>query len=230
MAELIGSLLVLVGAVFHFSAGLGMLRMPDAYTRMQAGTKASTLGNMLVLAGLAFYHPELEPEAFDRHLFRAYDEPDLLACAGAGRSPQSGFQWRRGQPSTRSAMRVEQARERTHDPARLDCLRDRAVRARVRRLAVHYTERQSLRPLAESYVKLVPQELGAPNVITGILLTYRAFDTLGEVAVLFMVAAGVGLVLGERTPGDASQLGMRTGAPRAGRAKSCRPARKFSFR
>ena len=46
--------------------------------------------------------------------------------------------------------------------------------------------------------KRVPQELGAPNVITGILLTYRGFDTLGEVAVLFMVAAGVGLVLGER--------------------------------
>ena len=34
-----------------------MLRMPDAYTRMQAGTKASTLGNTLILAGLAFYHP-----------------------------------------------------------------------------------------------------------------------------------------------------------------------------
>ncbi len=57
MAELIGSLLVLAGAVFHFSAGLGLLRMPDAYTRIQAGTKASTLGNMLVLVGLAFYHP-----------------------------------------------------------------------------------------------------------------------------------------------------------------------------
>jgi multicomponent Na+:H+ antiporter subunit G len=57
MMELIGSLLVLLGAVFHFSAGLGMLRMPDAYTRMQAGTKASTLGNTLVLAGLAVYHP-----------------------------------------------------------------------------------------------------------------------------------------------------------------------------
>jgi len=63
-------------------------------------------------------------------------------------------------------------------------------------LVIAHNERQSLRPLAESYVKLVPQELGAPNVITGILLTYRAFDTLGEVAVLFMVAAGVGLVLG----------------------------------
>jgi multicomponent Na+:H+ antiporter subunit G len=57
MMELIGSILVLLGAVFHFSAGLGMLRMPDVYTRMQAGTKASTLGNTLLLAGLAFYHP-----------------------------------------------------------------------------------------------------------------------------------------------------------------------------
>lgn len=62
-------------------------------------------------------------------------------------------------------------------------------------IAIGYTEQETLRPLAESYVRLVPQDLGAPNVITGILLTYRAFDTLGEVAVLFMVAAGVGLVL-----------------------------------
>lgn len=57
MGELAGSVLILVGAFFHFSAGVGILRMPDAYTRMQAGTKASTLGNTLVLAGLAFYHP-----------------------------------------------------------------------------------------------------------------------------------------------------------------------------
>jgi multicomponent Na+:H+ antiporter subunit G len=57
VAELVGAILVLIGAFFHFSAGLGMLRMPDAYTRMQAGTKASTLGNTLVVSGLAFYHP-----------------------------------------------------------------------------------------------------------------------------------------------------------------------------
>jgi multicomponent Na+:H+ antiporter subunit G len=55
--ELIGSILILLGAVFLFSAGLGMLRMPDVFTRLQAGTKASTLGNLLVLAGIAFYHP-----------------------------------------------------------------------------------------------------------------------------------------------------------------------------
>jgi multicomponent Na+:H+ antiporter subunit G len=57
MAEMVGSILVLMGAFFLFSAGLGMLRMPDAFTRIQAGTKASTLGNMLVLMGLAFFHP-----------------------------------------------------------------------------------------------------------------------------------------------------------------------------
>jgi multicomponent Na+:H+ antiporter subunit B len=67
-------------------------------------------------------------------------------------------------------------------------------------IAIDYTERHSLPPLAANYVKRVPQELGAPNIITGILLIYRGFDTLGEVAVLFMVAAGVGLVLGERSP------------------------------
>ena len=58
MAEMIGSIIILIGAFFHFSAGLGIFRMPDVYTRMQAGTKASTLGNVLVLLGLAFLHPD----------------------------------------------------------------------------------------------------------------------------------------------------------------------------
>src|SRR5215475_13871074 len=76
-------------------------------------------------------------------------------------------------------------------------------------LVVGYTEQQTVRPLAESYISLVPQELGAPNVITGILLTYRAFDTLGEVAVLFMVAASVGLVLGSERPPRSGPLADR---------------------
>ena len=62
MADMVGSLLILLGAFFHFSAGLGMLRMPDVYTRMQAGTKASTLGNTLVLVGPCLLSPGLDPE------------------------------------------------------------------------------------------------------------------------------------------------------------------------
>lgn len=59
----------------------------------------------------------------------------------------------------------------------------------------HYGERQALPALSERYVTEVPAQLGAPNVITGILITFRGFDTLGEVAVLFMVAASLGLLL-----------------------------------
>lgn len=58
-----------------------------------------------------------------------------------------------------------------------------------------YVELSALRPLALDYVTRAPVELGTPNIITGILITYRGFDTLGEVAVLFMVAASVGLLL-----------------------------------
>jgi len=57
MAGIVGNVLILFGAFFLFTAGLGLLRMPDAYTRMQAATKAPTLGNTLVLLGIAFHHP-----------------------------------------------------------------------------------------------------------------------------------------------------------------------------
>lgn len=63
-------------------------------------------------------------------------------------------------------------------------------------LVAEHTQSQALRSLAKSYVTMAPQQLATPNVVTGILLNYRAFDTLGEVAVLFMVAAGIGLILG----------------------------------
>lgn len=58
MSDIIGSLVILAGAFFLFSAGVGLLRMPDVFTRIQAGTKASTLGNILVLAGLGIHHPD----------------------------------------------------------------------------------------------------------------------------------------------------------------------------
>jgi multicomponent Na+:H+ antiporter subunit G len=57
LLDLLGSLIVLVGSFFLFSAGLGVLRMPDSYNRIQTGTKASTLGTILVLLGLAVLHP-----------------------------------------------------------------------------------------------------------------------------------------------------------------------------
>jgi multicomponent Na+:H+ antiporter subunit G len=56
--EIFGALLLLAGTGFLLLGGLGMVRMPDVYNRIQAGTKATTLGTLLSLAGVAFLHPE----------------------------------------------------------------------------------------------------------------------------------------------------------------------------
>ena len=56
-SDIIGNLFLIIGSVFLFSAGLGVLRMPDTYNRIQTGTKATTLGTIMVLIGLAFLHP-----------------------------------------------------------------------------------------------------------------------------------------------------------------------------
>ena len=61
MLSVLASILVPIGAVFLFLASLGLVRMPDVYNRMQAGTKATTLGSMLVFAGFALLAPGYWP-------------------------------------------------------------------------------------------------------------------------------------------------------------------------
>ena len=62
-------------------------------------------------------------------------------------------------------------------------------------LAVNYRESTSLSPLGRYYADTGPGELGAANLVTAVVVTYRGLDTLGEVTVLFISAAGVGLML-----------------------------------
>jgi len=66
------------------------------------------------------------------------------------------------------------------------------------RLALNYTEHTELSKLATHYAGQGPAELGAPNLVTAVVVTYRGLDTLGEVTVLFISAAGVGLMLRRR--------------------------------
>lgn len=58
MGAIIGSLVSLLGACFFLFSGIGLLRMPDAFNRMQAGTKATTLGSILFLLGIGIMEPE----------------------------------------------------------------------------------------------------------------------------------------------------------------------------
>ncbi|MBU0501230.1 MAG: monovalent cation/H(+) antiporter subunit G [Gammaproteobacteria bacterium] len=56
--DIIGGLLMVAGTAFLLLGGLGLIRMPDVYNRIQAGTKATTLGTLLTLAGVACLRPE----------------------------------------------------------------------------------------------------------------------------------------------------------------------------
>ena len=49
--------------------------------------------------------------------------------------------------------------------------------------------------VAKHYTRHGADETGAANIVTSVVLTYRGFDTLGEVTVLFIAALGVGAVL-----------------------------------
>ncbi len=55
MTESIGFVLILAGLFFDFAGCLGLVRMPDVYNRLQAGTKCVTLGTALILLGTVFY-------------------------------------------------------------------------------------------------------------------------------------------------------------------------------
>lgn len=48
-------LLLAAGLFFHGVAALGVLRMPDFYTRLHAVSKAETLGVLLTLAAVALW-------------------------------------------------------------------------------------------------------------------------------------------------------------------------------
>ena len=65
---------------------------------------------------------------------------------------------------------------------------------------------EELAPVAVAYAEQGPDQLGAANLVTSVIVTYRGLDTLGEVTVLFIATAGVGFLLRrdeeDQLPGD----------------------------
>ena len=52
--------------------------------------------------------------------------------------------------------------------------------------------------VAPRYIQDSPREIGIPNMVTSVLASYRGFDTLGEVVVIFTAAVGVLILIGRR--------------------------------
>ena len=55
---------------------------------------------------------------------------------------------------------------------------------------------EAVSEIAAHYLRLGPSELGAANTVTAVVVTYRGFDTLGEIVVLFTASCGVALLFG----------------------------------
>jgi len=52
-----GIVFLFIGALFVFLGVLGVIRMPDVINRLQAGTKATTLGFLSLVLGVFFLEP-----------------------------------------------------------------------------------------------------------------------------------------------------------------------------
>lgn len=50
-SELIAVILIFVGTVFSLLSAIGLIRLPDVYTRAHAASKSSTLGVLFTLVG-----------------------------------------------------------------------------------------------------------------------------------------------------------------------------------
>jgi len=59
MINILSSILILTGVFFYLAGSIGLLRLPDIYSRLHALTKADNLGLGLLVAGLALHSQDL---------------------------------------------------------------------------------------------------------------------------------------------------------------------------
>ncbi len=57
MLEYIGYIFIFFGVMAFVVSSIGLVRMPDVYTRMHVGTKATTMGTLLVIIGAICSEP-----------------------------------------------------------------------------------------------------------------------------------------------------------------------------
>jgi multicomponent Na+:H+ antiporter subunit B len=53
--------------------------------------------------------------------------------------------------------------------------------------------------VADLYIAEAPVTTGVPNIVTAVLASYRGYDTMGELSVIFTAGIGVMLLLGAGT-------------------------------
>ncbi len=59
---LLGFLFIALGIISFLISAIGLLRMPDLYSRIHAGAKSPTLATLFVVLGAIFLEPEWAPK------------------------------------------------------------------------------------------------------------------------------------------------------------------------
>lgn len=84
------ALFLLAGAFFTLVAAIGVIRLPDTYTRLHAASKSSTLGVGMTLIGVFIYFAYYQA-AFDTQLLLAILFIFISAPVGAHLIARSAF-------------------------------------------------------------------------------------------------------------------------------------------
>lgn len=59
VATYLAGILIIIGSVFTLAAAVGLIRLPDVYSRMHAASKAGTMGSGLMMIALALTSDDL---------------------------------------------------------------------------------------------------------------------------------------------------------------------------
>lgn len=73
--EIVSYVFMIIGGLFLALGGLGILRMPDTFNRIQAGTKATTLGAMSIMLGVGLNNTDYLLKALLVIVFIAISNP-----------------------------------------------------------------------------------------------------------------------------------------------------------
>ncbi len=57
MLDFLGYVFIFFGTMAFLMSAIGLVRMPDIYTRMHVGTKTTTIGTLLVIVGASIIEP-----------------------------------------------------------------------------------------------------------------------------------------------------------------------------
>lgn len=103
ITTIVVAVLCAIGVFFSFTGALGILRMPDVYTRLQCSTKTVTMGSLPVLIALVVAEGPLTPYG-SRALLVAFL---LLVVSPATSHALARAAYKTGVPMWRGSVRDE---------------------------------------------------------------------------------------------------------------------------